>query len=227
MFNETHLSAHLWYLSAIIYVLVLVQLILRKEGKIGLGLKKMFYGLIPDLLAGDLVLGKYSIVLFQREISYIFARNWLFVGLPYFLIGMWLKENEQRINMYISKTSIMFLILISLLSTLLEHGVLESCNMNAIRDHYISTTIFAIAVFLLFLNFADNTESLVSGIGRKHSTMVYILHPIIIQILGRLFQIFGLERVFFYTSPVVVFIGTVVVVMLLDIIKAKVMQRLE
>ena len=41
----------------------------------------------PFLLMGDLILGKYSVLLLGREFPYILVRNFLFVGIPYFCIG--------------------------------------------------------------------------------------------------------------------------------------------
>ena len=78
LLNESPFSGHLWYLGAILYTLI-VGYLLEK-----IGLKKLMYWSIPELLMGDLILGKYSLLIFDREFPYVLVRNWLFVGIPFF-----------------------------------------------------------------------------------------------------------------------------------------------
>lgn len=90
LFNEHPFGFHLWYLSAYLYVL----LICLAAGKF-IQLRRLFF-LIPLLLLCDLVLGKYSNILIGKEFDFIICRNFLFVGLPYFLLGVWLKKNNNK-----------------------------------------------------------------------------------------------------------------------------------
>ena len=77
IFNESPFGGHLWYMGAALYVLVIAEL-LQKTKRI-----RLLYIITPFLLLGDLALGKYSLLLFNREFPYIIVRNWLFVGVPY------------------------------------------------------------------------------------------------------------------------------------------------
>ncbi len=79
--NESPLAGHLWYLGAILYVLVIVLLVDK------LNCRKLLYYLTPVLLIADLVFGKYSLLIFHQEFPYILVRNFLCVGIPYFCIG--------------------------------------------------------------------------------------------------------------------------------------------
>ena len=54
LFKNDDIAPHLWYLNALSYVLFIVVLADR------IGSRKAFYYLIPVLLIGDLILGKYS-----------------------------------------------------------------------------------------------------------------------------------------------------------------------
>lgn len=142
IFNDSPLSGHLWYLGAILYVLIITAV--AKKLKI----TKVLYWLTPVLLIMDLVLGKYSLVLFNREFPYILVRNFFFVGIPYFCIGRMIREEfGQKIN----KNTATLLIFIFSLTTCMERFILVSADMNPTRDHYISTTFLAIAVFLFTL----------------------------------------------------------------------------
>ena len=84
--NESPLAGHLWYLGAILYVLVVVLLMDR------VNCRKILYYLTPVLLIADLVFGKYSLLIFHREFPYILVRNFLCVGIPYFCIGNFIRE---------------------------------------------------------------------------------------------------------------------------------------
>ena len=80
-FNESPLKGHLWYLGAILYVLIIMHIFDK------LKIEKCLVFAAPFLLMGDLILGKYSVLLLGREFPYILVRNFLFVGIPYFCIG--------------------------------------------------------------------------------------------------------------------------------------------
>lgn len=130
LFNDSPLSGHLWYLGAILYVLIITAV--AKKLKI----TKVLYWLTPVLLIMDLVLGKYSLVLFNCEFPYILVRNFLFVGIPYFCIGQMIREGVgQKTN----KNTTALLIFIFSLTTCMERFILVSADMNPTRDHYIST----------------------------------------------------------------------------------------
>lgn len=60
--NESPFRSHLWYLGAILYVLILAAWLVKKE--------KQYWMLIltPFLLAGDLIFGKYSLLLWNRRL---------------------------------------------------------------------------------------------------------------------------------------------------------------
>lgn len=154
LFNDSPLSGHLWYLGAILYVLIITAV--AKKLKI----TKVLYWLTPVLLIMDLVLGKYSLVLFNREFPYILVRNFLFVGIPYFCIGRMIREGvDQKTN----KNTAALLIFIFSLTTCMERFILVSADMNPTRDHYISTTFLAIAIFLFSLNCGSNLDKNIVG----------------------------------------------------------------
>lgn len=88
LLNESPLAGHLWYLGAIFYVLVIVLLMDK------FNCRKVLYYLTPALLIADLVLGKYSLLIFHREFPYILVRNFLCVGIPYFCIGNFIRERQ-------------------------------------------------------------------------------------------------------------------------------------
>ena len=77
------LSPHLWYLQALLYVLVIAFIVEH------LGLRKLAYLAIPVLLAGSLIKGSYSLLLLGKEDCHIYyARNFSVLRPSLFLVGL-------------------------------------------------------------------------------------------------------------------------------------------
>lgn len=90
--NENPFGFHLWYISAYLYVLVIMVFVSRKN------LWRPLFAVIPLLLALDLIFGKYSILIWGREFPYILVRNFLCVGIPYFAIGCLIKRHWAKLS---------------------------------------------------------------------------------------------------------------------------------
>lgn len=211
LLNESPFSGHLWYLGAILYTLIIVYLLDK------IGCKKIMYWITPVLLIGDLIIGKYSILIFGREFPYIIVRNWLFVGIPYFSIGMMMKENRIRIG----KQGI----LLFTLTTVLERYLLVSNGLNATRDHYISTAFLAIAVFSFALDYKGKVNESVAKIGRDYSTWIYIVHPIFITIFTWFMSKIGAQMVWGYIGPIVIFVVSLMFIASVGKIMHKLIQK--
>lgn len=122
LLNESPFSGHLWYLGAILYVLIIVLIV----DKLDCG--KLLYYLTPLLLLGDLVFGKYAIIIWGKEFPYILVRNFLFVGIPYFCIGFLIRNGMGR---RIEKKALGCLIVVFSLTSILERALLVNIGMNA------------------------------------------------------------------------------------------------
>ena len=128
--------------------------------------------------------GKYCLLLFNHEFPFIYVRNFLFVGLPYFIIGVYMKRNKPRLK--IEKELIWGGIVLFSFTSLLENRLLISLNLNPERDHYLSSTPLAILLFVLFYNIKQNRPSLISRIGERDSLYIYVLHPLWISLFYKL-----------------------------------------
>lgn len=173
----------------------------------------------PFLLVGDLVLGKYSLLFFNREFPYILVRNWLFVGIPYFSIGIWLRENNNFIQAKLKnrgRQKLVLLIILTVITTLSERFILVSLHLNAARDHYISTTFLATAVFLYFVLYVSQKENVISLLGKNDSGWIYILHPIFITLMASLVKRIGMDRIYLYIQPILVFLITAAFIELIN-----------
>lgn len=202
--NESPFAWHLWYLNSLLYVLIIYKLFCKKEK-----IKKFLLIISPILLIIDLCLGKYSLLLFNNEISYFYLRNFIFVGIPYFTIGYFLNNYLNKNKKYSFKFNTL-LVFIFIFTNIIEKYLLTKYSVNAVRDSYISTTFLSILIFIHFYNTSKNYK-LLSNIGKKHSTYIYIFHPIIIAIMMQITKRISLYNAYIYTQPVIVFIITLLV----------------
>lgn len=223
--NESLFAGHLWYLGAILYVLVIAALAGR------FGFMKLLYILTPFLLIGDLAIGKYSILLFNREFPFVIVRNFLFVGIPYFCVGSLINKYQNAISEKLSNKKIVLSLCIILFSatTLLEKYFLTIHGLNAPRDHYISTTFLACAVFVLFMLSYHRelhvSEGIAARIGREYSTLIYIVHPIVINVLAYVFNKIGLASIYTLLGPIWIYTCTIVCVAIYQILLKKVQKK--
>lgn len=223
LFNESPLSGHLWYFGAILYVLVIVYVIDK------LHCRRLLYWITPVLLAGDLVFGKYALIIWNREFPYVLVRNFFFVGIPYFCIGCMIKDKKKILERLNGKI-LLGLIMLFVLAVLLERFILVSINMNATRDHYFSTTLLAVGVFNFalkyegtdkniahkFLKIGEEFISLLILIGQKYSTWIYILHPIFISCIGFIGDKAKLYNIYKFIAPVAIYTITLTFLMFID-----------
>ena len=199
--NESPLAGHLWYLGAILYVLVLVLLMDK------LKCRRILYYLTPLLLVTDLVFGKYSLLIWHREFPYILVRNFLCVGIPYFCIGNLIRERQYFEKL--DKKILRVLMLAFTVTSLAERFVLVNTGLNATRDHYISTTFLAICFFVYALKSNWSNKGLAT-IGRKYSTWLYIVHPIFITAFAMVVGKLGIKSAYRCVAPIVVYCATLV-----------------
>lgn len=215
--NESPFEGHLWYVGAILYTLLIVYFWNKKHSS------ETLYPFIPLLLLTDLFLGKYSLLLFEQAVPYVFVRNFIFVGLPYFLLG----DMLFNIRLRIKKTVLILLTAVFCFTTLLEKNILDTVGLITDRDHYLSTTFLAVSVFLL----AANSDKKHHGklykklcfIGSGLSLNIFVLHPIFIDILRLYIKNDITDEtvllIYNYSTPFMVFLVSALCSYILYIIK--------
>lgn len=139
---------------------------------------------IPLLLIG-ISLGKYGFLFHFNPIEPFYFRNAYFVGIPFFEIGRFIKEKQEKICKYASfYFGIVFLF--SMVFLLMEAGALKILRLGAYGDIFLFTPLLAVTSFMLLLR-VDMTKSkvmaLVSKMGNRYSGYIYILQFITIDII--------------------------------------------
>lgn len=216
--NDIQIGSHLWYLYAYIYVLVIYFFINKYKWQ------KFFYKLIPILLIIDLIMGKYSILLFNINIPFIFVRNFMFVGLPYFMMGNLIAKINDENSFKINNNILIVSMVIFSVTTLLEKNILVINNINAVRDHYISTTLVTVTLFIYLLqnkNMFRNTS--IERIGKEYSLGIYIIHPIVISLLN---YMINFKNVYQYIAPFIVYFISLFIIIFFNKLKLLVKNRI-
>lgn len=203
--NESPFHSHLWYLGAILYVLIIAVLAKR------LKLTYVLYIVTPFLLLCDIVFGRYSLLFLHRDLSYVLLRNFLFVGTPYFYIGTMLRKKTPVIK----KSLLVILVVLFSVTSMLERYALIRFDLLSQREHYISSTFLAITLFLLFRNINTDRkigkiEQLMAKVGREYSAGVYIVHPIFLGILSAMASYLGIMNIYKFIAPIVIYVASIV-----------------
>ena len=222
-FNRAIVGGHLWYLAALLYTLIIVALF-RK-----LGALKLLYILSPLLIAADIIFGTYANVIFGRTFWYFYFRNYLFVGIPYFILGHLINIYRERIKAFFgSRSPIPFLCISSVVFcgvSFVEYYLLNKARLDGSRENYIGTVFFTLSVFLIFAVFYNNTgsraESFFSYIGQIQSSSIYIYHPIVIKLCALLFTHIGLFSIYSAVAPIIVFAVTSTAIFIVSLISHK------
>lgn len=175
LFNHTEVSDFLWFLPALIYVYGVFFAFEKK------GITKKLYFLIPVLFVAGVVLREIPEFVENTpdlmNKAYL-CRNWLFVGLPFFMLGHFIKVKEDVLS---AKLSDCVLAVIMLVATA-EAVVVDLLHVQ--KNLYLGTFF---AVFALFV-FAVKNEGRVqvprlAAAGAKYSFYVYLVHIIIRDIV--------------------------------------------
>ena len=208
LFNNCPFAGHLWYLSAILYVLIIVYFLNRVfPGKAS----RILFAAVPFLLFLNLVFGNYSRLFFQREFSVCYSRTFLLVGIPYFSLGYFFREHKNYIEALLAHP--IFLVLSALffsLTTIFELFLIHHFGLVATVDHFISTIFLSIIVFSAFTSpYWNNKFPILHHIGRKYSVYIYIFHPIVMVVLNLAAKFLQIYKYYCYCRPIVVFIVSI------------------
>ena len=157
----------------------------------------------------------FNCLFFGNPMNHIFlVRNFLFVGLPYFCMGIYMKSREKDIiNLNINNVMIFLAFIVSVIICIIERTTLINLGANAPREQYLSTTIMSIIIFIFTLrNKMFLNDTLLETIGREYSTWIYILHPLVIKIIEYLLKEDFSLIMNSYVYPFIIYIITIIII---------------
>lgn len=175
LFNDSVFGFHLWYLLAYLYVLVIFYFLAKYRIRLS-----FLFILVPFLLTGSCVFGKYSVWVVGHELPCYLTRNFLFAGIPYFSIGVWLKKNSGWLQQNASARLFIFWgMMLFLILSVLEKWILCQTGMVDIQgDYYVCTPFLSAFLFLYFVCRKPISDNVLARTGRQDSLYLYIYHPV-------------------------------------------------
>ena len=206
IYDFTYAFDHLWYLLALIYVYLLVYIfagMVRRYCEI-LAACLMFLLFVLELLQTY-----YPIRPFGISIStWYTVRNWLFVGMPFMMLGVWMNKREMNGKILPVYTG-WSLIFAGIVLTFAEFSIWGS------KEVYLGSLLIVIGCIALSQNNKKNrTDNLFSFIGHELSSYVYYMHVFVISLIGWIIDhfcdtLYG-NAVFMYIRPVIVTLITII-----------------
>lgn len=170
---------HLWYIAAMIGASFFVFKIKNLNTKQQLVIAFVLY-LIGCLLQ---YLSSYELLTLFKEfknsksdgIPAIFYRNFLFFGLPFFLLGFIYRKNEKKINVYING-KINFFIILGLVFLSLEIYFNQKFSVKKGYELLLSLFFITPLIFIKFNLYEYKFNSKNLGL---LSSSIYFIHPLI------------------------------------------------
>ena len=174
VFNVPRSSDHLWFLVALIYVYGLHYFVVKWKIK---DCVYLWIGVV--LLAIHLLLG-VGLSSMGIVIPPCVIRNFLFMGYPFYCIGMLIRKNEDLVHKKITHKRAMILILIGVIETVISYFI---CGENEL---YIGSVLVAVALLIISLKTKDIQINKKIIKLSQTSTGIYLIHIMVGYSLERI-----------------------------------------
>lgn len=150
-------------------------------------------------------------------IDRLYYRNWLVEAFPYFMLGHWIHENEERID--ISNKALLSLLFVATILCCVERWVMGrnfGVNICSIPQVF--------ALFLYGVKNPNRHKGVIQLLGRDCSMLVYIIHPAMWHILDGIYDKIGLidNPMAQYLRPIIVLMISVLLALIFNSIVTKI-----
>lgn len=190
------IAIHLWFLPALVYCYA-IKIIFNKYPR--LKNYKILLIVLPVIkLIIDMLLIKFKIFNGYQ------TRNWLFVGLPFFFLGDFIKEREYSV-LKIDNKKIYIGLIISSLTLIIERIVFKVLFSTSLQV-FTSIYFICLLLFLWCINNQNKTISIIEKIGIEYSLDIYLWHILIIYLLRNIVIEYCGVQINVYILPVFVII---------------------
>ncbi len=179
IYDHTYTYDHLWYLLALIYVYVAVYCLAGHLRKLA---GPLCLCLMAGLFAGNLLRLYYPVQKFGISIStWYVLRNWLFVGMPFFLMGYWLDSHAGEKTREGGWQFGRQILGAGFLMTLLELHVFGELEV------YLGSVLMVSGILVMAQSMYGRPftkgPGILARIGREDSALIYLLHVAILAVL--------------------------------------------
>ena len=201
---------HMWFLFALIYIYALVWICAPLFEKLYIPLMLILFGF---LFWGEWLQLFYPVKFLGLGIStWYVVRNWLFVGFPFFFLGVLVsvvihKNNKgNRYNVVTNKTILWSLLIIGIILCVAENRLLGSVEVH------IGSLIMVMAILFLAEKYSAVDESFFSKAGAKASSGVYYWHVMVLSLFNTFLYTFESIYIYQVVKPLLVIIATFAIV---------------
>ena len=214
VFNEPKVVAHqYWFLFALLYAYIFYGILER------LHLRKFSYILAAIMFAVYVIMAQ-GIHLAGISIPNYIYRNWIVEAFPFFMLGHWIHENQERIH--ISNKALITIIVVTTLLCWAERWIMG-------RDFGVNIVTIP-QVFALFVYGVKNPsrhEGVMQRLGRDCSMLVYIFHPAMWHSMDGVYKIIGISDNLpaLYIKPILVLAISILMALLFNALMSSVEKR--
>lgn len=201
LFNQVPVGGTLWFLFALLYCYLIMWFIDKKK------CYKSAYVLAFCFIALHIIsrgIIQY-IGLIEEEQNIVYYRNFIFMGLPFFLLGNMIHRYEEKIVSRFTNKQLIIMMIIGLIVSCMERFIVP-------LELYWGTVLATICIFVVAIkNSEKKVIPIISMIGAKYSMEIYILHPIVSGILYYLKCIGGIQnnKILLIFNPLLVYVTIV------------------
>ena len=204
LWNRTLLGIGGWFLPALAFCYGIAYFLYDKNKL------ENAHKLILPLLAG------YFIISRATDMPVWYSRNYLFDGLPFFLLGVYCSQNKERIIKVSNPT----------LLALVAGGGFLGCleRFSGGYDLYLGVIVATVAAFA----FAIKNETYTLGrclefIGEKLTLHCYLIHPLVLQVLKYCETVFNIQGMIFeWCRPIVIIVCTLMLSQLVYMVQSRI-----
>ena len=212
LFNASQISAaHLWFVSALIYSYLIFFFIY----KTGLLKKRIQISII--LLTIHISIAEF-LPLLGMKLPHPVVRNAYLLGVPFLLIGNWLRDNEELADNKFLK----IIVVLGMLASCIEKYLLSS---NDLLELYVGSIISSVGLFLICIKKPKCKCKTMAYIGRKYSLGIYILHPLAGTLIGR--KMGDMYGFLWWRSTIIILISIIVWRLVESILKSEWLNKMK
>lgn len=201
MYNNTSpVKFHLWFLAALLYCYLIFLVVWHFQIQIAAGL------LIPMLLAGNFYYGEGAAWRGAAFRTMIY-RNWLFTGMPFFMMGYWIHRWEPGFRKKIRPGYLYPGMLCGMILTIMEYYRVGK------QELFMGSVIFVWCLFIWCVLDRDRAvPGWLADMGRKDAFLIYLLHPAVWDVCKDAAGFLGIRSAiwFAWSAPVIVCVLTVI-----------------
>ena len=158
---------------------------------------------IPILLGVNIFLGEIA-PFFGIDTQWYWCSNFWMLGFPYYAMGYWIKRNQNSFGNRCTARNIVFVVILSVLLITVERIMTNASQL------FIGNIPLVMILFMFCIKYPYKLPKNrnIDSIADKYSFHIYILHPIIRDVYGKVFEVLGLNNntVILWIRPIVVFL---------------------